>query len=54
MPSFMQSHPFHRDRYVAILKQTDMLKAKAPRTKLYIGKRNLAERISRKEKRFDE
>jgi predicted Zn-dependent protease len=54
IPAFLRSHPFHEQRYIAILRQTDEMKADQPKSsKLYIGRQNLSTRVSRKERRHD-
>jgi predicted Zn-dependent protease len=53
MPSFLRSHPFHEDRYAAILRQTDEMKAKRHDARLYVGRQNLETRLTRTEKQFE-
>ena len=45
-PSFLQSHPFHKDRYQAIAKQSDALKRQRPKAKYHIGTGNLRRRTA--------
>lgn len=42
--SFLQSHPYHEDRFRAILKQSEMLKRQAKQPRLYKGEANLKSR----------
>lgn len=54
LPGFMRSHPFHIDRYQAILDRYDELQKSEPHGKLYIGRPNLAKKIAKAEKEFGE
>jgi predicted Zn-dependent protease len=54
VPSFLRSHPFHRDRYEAILKRYEELLATRPRDDLYRGVQNLQQLVPRRQRRFDE
>ena len=51
-PVFFRSHPYHDDRYRAILKQSDLMKGKEESHKLYVGKKNIAIRKSRARREF--
>lgn len=53
-PPFLRTHPFHLDRYDAILERYTELAASAPRESLYVGRRNLRELIPRRKRAFDE
>ena len=50
-PTFFQSHPFHIDRYKAILERANSLETKRPKATLYIGAENLSERNCLRRKR---
>lgn len=52
--NFFQTHPYHRDRYEAVLRQDRDLQRGEPRDDLYIGRTNLERRINRDEQRFPE
>ena len=52
--SFLRSHPFHHDRYTAILKEADKLTMRQPNKRLYAGAANLEKRVPRKKKQFPE
>ena len=54
MPAFLRTHPFHIDRYQAVLSLYDELQRQNPQPKLYIGRENLARRIPRSVKAFEE
>lgn len=54
LPGFMRSHPFHIDRYQAILDRYEELQESEPHDKLYIGRPNLAKKIAKVEKEFEE
>lgn len=54
MPGFLRSHPFHIDRYQAILDRYDELQESEPNDKLYIGRPNLEKKIAKAEKEFEE
>jgi predicted Zn-dependent protease len=54
VPSFLRSHPFHVDRYRAMLKQSQTMKLQNPEVDLYIGRKNLQKQISRSERAFPE
>ena len=53
-PAFFRSHPYHDDRYRAILKQSALLKTKHSVNRLYIGKKNLESRKSRRRQEFQD
>lgn len=53
MPRFMRSHPFHSDRYRAILNRANELRAKSDR-RLYVGVKNLARRLPRSERAYED
>lgn len=52
--SFLRSHPFHQDRYTAILKQAELLMRRHPNRTWYVGSQNLQRRVTRKQQEFDE
>jgi len=52
--SFLQTHPFHIDRFRAIHQQYNALRRAAPAERLYVGRRNLKERTARAKGEFDE
>lgn len=54
MPSFLRTHPYHEDRYHAVKELSSRLQAAKPDEKLYVGRKNLQQRIPRREKRFPE
>ncbi|MHB8863814.1 MAG: M48 family metallopeptidase [Pirellulaceae bacterium] len=54
IPSFFRSHPFHRERYEAVLRRYHELMEDEPRADLYIGTQNLTERVPRSKQEFDE
>lgn len=54
LPGFFRTHPFHIDRYQAILDRYDELQKSEPSDKLYIGRPNLAKKIAKGEKEFEE
>jgi predicted Zn-dependent protease len=54
LPSFFRTHPYHQDRYDALLKVADELQESDPRDPLYRGKTNLQQRIARSQKEFPE
>jgi predicted Zn-dependent protease len=54
LPGFFRTHPFHIDRYEAILARHHELQKAEPNGKLYAGKENLAKRVSKGEKEFAE
>ncbi|MHB0959778.1 MAG: M48 family metallopeptidase [Pirellulaceae bacterium] len=54
IPSFFRSHPFHRERYEAVLQRYHELMEDEPRADLYIGTQNLTERVPRSKREFDE
>lgn len=51
--SFFRSHPFHIDRYEAILGKSNELVKKNPTQPLYIGRPNVQKRTCRARKKFD-
>lgn len=52
LPSFMQTHPYHLDRFKAISDRYDKLQAAMPKDKLYLGCENLTRRIPWSVKEF--
>lgn len=53
-PAFFRSHPFHHNRYTAILKESDRLARQKKDTDLFVGKQNLQQRIPRKKKELED
>jgi len=53
-PEFLRTHPFHIERQQAIAETYDELSLTEPRDDLYVGVRNLRERVPRGEKEFEE
>jgi len=53
LPSFLQTHPYHLDRYEAITDRFQQLQADKPKDDLYIGIENLVRRVPRSMKEFD-
>jgi predicted Zn-dependent protease len=53
-PAFFRSHPYHIDRYQAVLDQFSQLQITQPNPKLYVGKQNLNLRTPRSVREFDE
>lgn len=51
---FLRTHPYNRDRYEAVLKRLRELTAAEPRADLYVGTRNLWERVPRSKREFEE
>lgn len=54
LPGFFRSHPFHIDRYQAILDLYDELQGSEPNEKLYIGRANLEKKFAKADKEFEE
>ncbi len=54
VPEFFRSHPYHRDRYEAIVTQLKQLQRDRPRDDLYVGQRNLLECVPRSKRHYDE
>jgi predicted Zn-dependent protease len=54
LPGFFRTHPFHIDRYRAILARYDELQQAEPNDHLYIGRPNLEKRVTKGEKEFAE
>ena len=54
MPSFLRTHPYHAERYDDLRESAVQLLADQPRTALYVGRKNLAKRISRQTREFAE
>jgi predicted Zn-dependent protease len=58
MPQFLRTHPYHRDRYQAVVRRVDQLKRSEPRgdphEDLYVGRTNLLRRIPRSQREYDE
>jgi predicted Zn-dependent protease len=51
---FFRTHPYNRDRYEAVLKRFRELTEAEPRADLYVGVRNLWERVPRSKREFEE
>ncbi len=54
VPAFFRTHPYHRDRYEAVLAQLEQLKRTEPRDDLYVGQKNLIQLVPRSKRRYDE
>ncbi|MHB8973396.1 MAG: M48 family metallopeptidase [Pirellulaceae bacterium] len=54
VPSFFRSHPYHRERYEAVLQCYQELMKTEPRADLYVGTQNLRERVPRSKRAFEE
>ena len=54
LPSFLRSHPFHRERYRALIAIAKQLNDTNPNAQLYIGRRNLEQRVARVRREFQE
>jgi len=54
LPAFFRTHPYHRDRYDAVVAQLKELKRTDPRDDLYIGQKNLIELVPRSKRKYDE
>ncbi len=54
LPSFLRSHPYHRDRYEAVIAQHERLMRAQPRDDLYVGAKNLIELVPRNKRPFKE
>jgi predicted Zn-dependent protease len=52
--SFLRSHPYNRERARAVARRYEELQRAEPRAALYVGTRNLVERIPRSRRAFDE
>lgn len=52
LPSFLRSHPFHRQRYEDLTRLSNQLKRNAPGRPLYLGTENLRRRITRDQQQF--
>lgn len=52
LPTFLRTHPYHLDRYRALMERFKQLQADAPNDNLYLGVENLVDRIPRSEKEF--
>jgi len=53
-PAFFRSHPYHLDRYQAVLDQFQELHAADSDRRLYIGRENLRQKIPRSKREFAE
>ncbi len=53
-PGFLRSHPYHRDRYRAVMQLYAQLQKAEPRDELYVGIENLRQRIPRARREFAE
>ena len=54
VPAFFRTHPYHRERYEAVLQRYEELSQAEPRDDLYVGTQNLRERIPRSKRAFEE
>jgi predicted Zn-dependent protease len=54
VPAFFRTHPYHRDRYEAVVAQLKELQRTHPRDDLYVGQKNLMELVPRSKRRYDE
>jgi len=54
VPMFFRTHPYHQDRYAAVMKTYRELHATAPDRKLYVGQQNLRRRVPRSKREFPE
>ncbi len=54
IPSFFRTHPYHRDRYEAVMTQYDELMRTDPRPVLYVGQKNLIEMVPRSKHAYAE
>jgi predicted Zn-dependent protease len=52
MPGFLRSHPYERDRYEAVMRRYDELQKAEPQEDLYIGRKNLEQRVARSKQEF--
>ena len=52
LPAFLRTHPYHLDRYKALSERFKKLQADKPNDDLYLGTKNLVNRIPRSEKKF--
>ncbi len=53
-PAFFRTHPYHRDRYDAVVAQLEELQRTEPRDDLYVGQKNLIELVPRSKRKYDE
>jgi predicted Zn-dependent protease len=53
IPAFFRTHPYHRDRYEAVVAKARELQRTEPRDDLYVGQRNLVELVPRSKRRYD-
>jgi len=53
-PAFFRTHPYHADRYAAIMTLSDELQAAEPHDDLYKGSENLRRRVTRAQREFPE
>ena len=51
---FFRTHPYHRERYEAVLQRYEELSQAEPRADLYVGTQNLRERVPRSKREFEE
>jgi predicted Zn-dependent protease len=54
MPSFLRSHPYHAARDRAVQELASRLKEAKPDEKLYVGRKNIRQRITRRERQYPE
>lgn len=54
VPAFLRSHPFHIDRYRALMARHEELSRAEPNENLYIGRKNLQMRLTRDQRIFVE
>ena len=54
VPAFFRTHPYHADRYAAIVALYEQLQATEPRNDLYKGAANLRRRVTRMDQEFPE
>ncbi len=47
MPDFLRSHPYHADRYLAVIKHSDLMHRKAGNPQLFVGQAELESRTAR-------
>jgi predicted Zn-dependent protease len=52
--SFLRSHPYNRERVQAVSRRYEELQRVEPRAELYIGRQNLAERVPRARRTYEE
>jgi predicted Zn-dependent protease len=53
IPSFLRTHPYHRERYESVLREYDRLQREDPQPDLYIGVENLRRRTPRSKQEFE-